>query len=743
MTLLILGAIGGISIKFSDNPTVMINEVRSRKHDGERQGYSGSDYIELYNASEETISLDGWYLSDEETDLEKSRLSNLEIKAKGYLIILADGIGAKDNSVNFRISSNGEKIFLTNSAGILMDSIFVPAQEFGTVYARLEDGVDEWGMKEPTAGFSNGNGKSLPQRNLEAPVFSQVGGFYDEAFTLTIEAKAGERIYYTLDGGTPTEESCLYEDGILIENISAHESMWESIPNPVLNWKDYKPDKTLTDKAMVVRAVAMDGKGNASEIVTHTYFVGLENYEQGNVVSLVADWEDLFGEQGIYVTGKDYDAAYLADESLENILPNFRKNGREWEIVGNMEIYQMGDDSSNQEIGLRIQGNSSRDGARKRFSIYSREEYSGSEYFENLPLGEKEIHSVTITEYISGRMFPELLKDRNIAVQNGSEAAMFLNGEYLYTRFILEKFSGHFLEETYGVGRDNVIIIKDRTYTAGPEDSYEQYMKLVEYAQTTDLSVAENYEQLMQMMDVQSYIDYLCANIYLCNMDASDMKNYMAWRTIEKEENLYGDGRWRWMIHDIDCIQWAKPTYYNVEKKAQINTFAVPMKFTKKAMNEQKIYAAAKANEDFCKQFVLSFMDMSNVNFKFENVKQVFADNHHDLEVYGDFFELRYDYIVQYLAEEFDLKGTLEEVELKINDAKAGKIILNTTVPPLDNGGWEGKYYTDYPITVTAEPEPGYEFVGWKGTVNSDSEKIEAEVLEGGILLEAVFRKVS
>ena len=743
MTLLILGAIGGISIKFSDNPTVMINEVRSRKHDGERQGYSGSDYIELYNASEETISLDGWYLSDEETDLEKSRLSNLEIKAKGYLIILADGIGAKDNSVNFRISSNGEKIFLTNSAGILMDSIFVPAQEFGTVYARLEDGVNEWGMKEPTAGFSNGNGKSLPQRNLEAPVFSQVGGFYDEAFTLTIEAKAGERIYYTLDGGTPTEESCLYEDGILIENISAHESMWESIPNPVLNWKDYKPDKTLTDKAMVVRAVAMDGKGNASEIVTHTYFVGLENYEQGNVVSLVADWEDLFGEQGIYVTGKEYDNAYLAGESVEKIHPNFKKSGREWETVGNMEFYQQGENSLNHAVGLRIQGNSSRDGAKKRFSIYSREEYSGSEYFEKLPFGENKIHSVMITEYISSRMFPELLRDRSVTVQSGSEATLFLNGEYLYTRFILEKYSGYFLEKTYGVGRENVIIIKNRTYTEGPENSYERYEDLIEYVETTDLSLKDNYEQLMQMMDIQSYIDYLCANIYLCNMDVSDTKNYMLWRTIQGEESRYGDGRWRWMLYDIDCIQWLKTYDYNVEKKAEINTFSQIMKFTKKAMNEQKIYAAAKANEDFCKQFVLSFMDMANVNFSYENVEKVFRENHQTLDVYEDFFELRYDYIVPYLAEEFDLKGSLETVELKINDTEAGKITLNTTVPPMEAGSWEGKYYTDYPITVTAEPEPGYEFTGWQGTVNSDSETIEAEIPEGGITLEAVFRKIS
>ena len=41
-----------------------------------------------------------------------------------------------------------------------------------------------------------------------------------------------------------------------------------------------------------------------SEAVTATYFVGENPYRDKLVVSLVADPEDLFGENGIYVTGK-------------------------------------------------------------------------------------------------------------------------------------------------------------------------------------------------------------------------------------------------------------------------------------------------------------------------------------------------------------------------------------------------------------------------------------------------------
>ena len=68
---------------------------------------------------------------------------------------------------------------------------------------------------------------------------------------------------------------------------------------------------------------------------------------------------------------------------------------------------------------------------------------------------------------------------------------------------------------------------------------------------------------------------------------------------------------------------------------------------------------------------------------------------------------------------------------------------INTTIPDLSEGSWTGKYYTDYPVTVTAVPADGYEFVGWSGSVTSNSDTIEAEVVEGGITLEAIFGKIA
>jgi len=273
------------------------------------------------------------------------------------------------------------------------------------------------------------------------------------------------------------------------------------------------------------------------------------------------------------------------------------------------------------------------------------------------------------------------------------------------------------------------------------QSSSFNYEQMINLAMEKDLSVQENYDDLCEQMDMQSFIDYMCANAYLCNMDMSEKKNYVIWRTIEDEDTEYGDMKWRWMIYDVDCLVWTHPEVYGVEHKFEIDSFSKVMEYTGFALNEHRIFMMAKENEDFCKQFVLTFMDMANTNFSLENVEKVFTKWNVTLDEYDGFFKERYKYIVPYMAEEFGLTGTLESVNLEVDDVEGGTILLNTAKPDLLDGSWTGKYYTDYPITVTAIPAEGYKFVGWSGSVSSDNDTIEVEVTTGGIVLKAAFEK--
>lgn len=720
---------------------IYINEVRCWDASAKRNGYFGSCYIELYNASGEDICLDGWYVSDDPTDLKKSRLYDVKVGAQGFVLLYANGKADSGDSLNFKISPEGERIFLSDQEGNLVDKVYVPKQDFGTVYARRKDGTKDWCVQEETADDSNNGAELLMARNLESPMFSHESGFYEETFELTISAELGQTVYYTLDGSEPTKDSQVYQEPILIENISNRPNICNSVQQVVLDWENYIPSMSLVDKAVVVRAVAIDENDHASEVVTHTYFVNENEYSNKNIVSLAADYEELFGDHGIFSTGSSYDEAYLSGTLDENVKANFLQKGRRWEIRGNMQLLESGKELLNQSVGIRTQGASTRLNPKKRMSIYSREEYHDSDYFEKLNFEGRKSHALLLNASVSNVALPELVKDRDVSVQNAMEAVVFLNGEYWYDCYLLEKYNRFYLEEIYGVNKDNVIVIKDDGICEGPEGSYDIYGELLAYMTHTDLSSPENYAYLEGMADMQSYIDYICTNVYLCNMDMSETKNYLCWRTIEDDGSKFGDSRWRWMIYDTDCVEWMDCSYYGESEKAAVNSFIEPMQFTGVAIDEQLIYSSVKNNEKFRKQFVLTFMDMANVNFSMENVTAVFEKWNSSPDIYGEFFEHRFDYIVPYMAEEFDLTGTLENVTLRVNDIKGGTIWINTTVPDLTGGSWMGKYYTDYPITVTAIPEDGYEFAGWHGSVSSNRATIETEVLVGGITLEAVFKK--
>ena len=105
---LALTAIGLIS--YYKTPHVVINEVCSNNYAAKSNENSQySDYIELYNPGKTAVSLDGCFLTDDAKDLEKYSLEGISIPANGYTLIWLD----KDSE--FRISKDGEKLFLTDT----------------------------------------------------------------------------------------------------------------------------------------------------------------------------------------------------------------------------------------------------------------------------------------------------------------------------------------------------------------------------------------------------------------------------------------------------------------------------------------------------------------------------------------------------------------------------------------------------------------------------------------------------
>lgn len=715
---------------------IVLNEIGGN-HESIVENGRLDDYVELYNPGRLPCRMDSLYLSDDPDDLQKLSLSGQTIFSGDYLVVaLGSGEGQNDA---FKIKSSGETIYLSDSRGRILDEAESAGQEFNVAYARNRDGDGEWMLADPTPGSTNENSSA----RVASPVFSVESGFYDESFELNLRAEPGMAIYYTTDGSVPSAESEKYEKSITVCNVSERENIYNSMQRVVTDWKSYEPDLEPVDKAFLVRAVACDSFGNCSEPAIGIYFVGMDSYQEKNIVSLVADPDDLFGEDGIHVTGKAYDDWYENGQDGEKPVENFNKHGRLFEVEATMQFFQ-GRMQLEQDVGIRIQGSSNRAGAKKRFTIASRKEYSGEKYFGFEFFPGKKTHTVVLRETFADILCQSLVSDRAVASQRAIPVTVFLNGEYWYDTYLQERYDSHYILNTYGVDKDNVVMISDGFVKEGSEQDHRLYGDMYAFCASHDFSDDEAYEAFSEMVDLQSYIDFMCANIYLCNMDCAETKNYNLWRAKVPGKGTYSDGRFRWMMYDMDNLEWNHFSLksYKVTKTAAINSFKRTMPTTGISYRKQQLFEALKKNSKFRRKFVLTFMDLANENFSKENVAEKLGEWGEDLSWNDSFFELRPLYIVPYLATEFKLSGTPEQVELSVNDENGGSIRINTITPTLRNKTWRGRYYSKYPVTVSALANPGYRFAGWTGSVTSKEKKIKVSLSDGGARLQAVFEKI-
>ena len=689
---------------------------------------------QLYNPCAFPCRLNSLYLSDDPNNLRKVSLKDYDIGAKDFQVIK---LSKEANS--FSVDKKGETIYLSDQWGSIHDEIHCGKLIADTAYCRMPDGGETWGRYTCSPWQSN-IGAMIAEKEVLSPSFSRDNGFYEDAFELELSAESNTQIYYSLDGSIPNAESNQYTEPIRVYDRSNEPNVFRSVKNVVLDYNSDLPEQIPVDKAFIITAVAIDENGMSSEPITKTYFINLKQYQDDCVVSLIADPNDLFGENGIYVTGNEYDEWYYSGQTTERPEANFEKYGRDWEVPAKIQFIT-NSQYTEQEVGMRIMGGSARAARLKRFSIFSRKDYSGSKWI-SVPLnGYKDVHTFMLREGFANAYFPQIMDNRDVSIQDMNPVVVFLNGEYWYHTYLLEKYNEEYFSQRYHVDEDDVILYKNGNLEAGMESDEDIYREIYDYIEKNDMEDDNTYQDFCNIVDIQSYIDYWCFHLFINNLDVDENKNAVLWRTRSVLDDEYADGRWRWALYDLDAVEWDDTQEYGVSDRAEIDTFSQNTKFAGDAFNKRPIYVALRKNPNFCKQFVLTFMDLINTNFSVKNMSKLFKEWGSDITWYDSYFVKRADYIVPDMAREFGLTGTLETVNLSINDTKYGNIEINTIIPELENGTWQGQYYTDYPVTLTAQPKEGYQFVKWAGDVESASPKIEVDIREGGIQLHAVFKK--
>ena len=81
----------------------------------------------------------------------------------------------------------------------------------------------------------------------------------------------------------------------------------------------------------------------------------------------------------------------------------------------------------------------------------------------------------------------QLVRDRNVAVQNYIPVSVFLNGEFWYRTNLLEKYDGYYFQQRYGVDRDNLILLNEGELKEGQEEDLVFLQELYAFLDTHEM----------------------------------------------------------------------------------------------------------------------------------------------------------------------------------------------------------------------------------------------------------------
>ena len=767
------------------NATIIINEVMSSNSTtllDEDASYT--DWIEIYNDGEDSINLEGYFLSDIDTELMKWQFPDTIIAPESYMIIFASG---KDRDVgelhtNFKISSSGEELFLMNADGDIIDQVFAFSPEEDISLARTSGG---WELTILATPGSANEVDVYPYLYLSKPA-----GVYTDEIYVSVNANTPGDIRYTLDGSTPTYTSPILTDSILLTSRALDTNYYSMIPSSV----DFSPPSENVFKINTLRAACFDGEDQITPSLSATYFIdnticicyippgdpdasetlqiskdSLDSYladgsyigtcENGPkdlatkysipIVSLIIDPSYLFHvDTGMYVpgtspgTGPWFTAANYYTENRE-VPAHFEYIN----VAGQMEI--------SHDIGLKLHGGLTRGYSQKSLKLIARSEYGQGEFEYDFFNGK------TITEFdrlvmrnggqdIVRAMFRdafvhEIVKDCNLEVMHSNPTVLFLNGEYWGIHNMREKLDEHHIENLYGIDRDSIDLLQSNADVIHGENT--EYLEMMDFVYAHDLSIEENYEYMKSQMDIDNFIDYYSIQLFFQNREWPH-NNIKFWK--EKGE----DGRWRWILFDLDITSRAWGVC-----GAENNAYDWVSEITGYPVWSRILFLKLIENDIFKYKFVNRFADLQNTVLEKQYTKDVLEDfkQYYSFEVYehlerwnhipshldwlnrvgvvNEFLDNRESFCRLHTREYFELGDETVEVELLENISGAGTINFSTLqheVLP-----WDGIYYKTSPIELKAEANPGYVFSHWLET--GDSSNVITVVLDSDTSFTAVY----
>lgn len=604
---------------------------------------------------------------------------------------------------NFKLSSGGETVSITNKNGSVSDSISYGVIPAGFSYGRNFSEISNWGyFYEPTPGKLNTTQMTtdVVRSNI---VFSVNEMFLTAPKTLSFSGIAeGETVRFTLDSSDPDENSPAFRGPIEI------------------------------NKNMVVRARAFKPGAVPGKIVSRTYIFDAKPTLP--VIAITTDSMNLWDhETGIYVLGDSY----------ENQDPYYGANfWEDWEKPAGIEMTgKDGNRIFSLNCGIKIFGAWSRARPQKSLAVFFRNEY-GDPSLEGVQL----FHSKPITSFKSlvlrnagndydytrfrDGFMTDLVKDMDNDIQAFEPVILYLNGKYWGHINLREKINENYLDNNHGVDPEKVDILDNNSNVV--EGSNEDYLELLNFLNTNSLVSDANYEFVAGQIDISNYIDYMLSQIYFDNRDWPG-NNIKYWKVQEE------GSKWRWIMYDTDfgfgLYNGSAYTLNTIQFALEPNGPGWP-----NPSWSTLLFRKLTENTKFKNAFINRFADMMNTTFKadlvvakidsFASIIQPEIYRHYQrwgvpsegswntaVQNMRTFANNRTVYVRNHITQQFT-RASIYNVNTVISPVNAGGIYLNTI--HIQDENWTGKYFQNVPVKLTAVPKQGYKFSHWEinGTKN-------------------------
>jgi hypothetical protein len=117
-----------------------------------------SDWVELYNETDNEVSLLNYSLTDKKKDLYKWPFPNVTIKSHGYVVVFMTGDvyfdpGKDIMHCSFKLNSSGDSLYLVSPAHGIADEVVIPWLDADVSYAFMDG---KWvRTNSPSPGFEN------------------------------------------------------------------------------------------------------------------------------------------------------------------------------------------------------------------------------------------------------------------------------------------------------------------------------------------------------------------------------------------------------------------------------------------------------------------------------------------------------------------------------------------------------------------------------------------------------------